>query len=66
MRRHSRPGKFIHMGGIAEEAQSFPAESFDIVVTQDVFENLFAPDRAIKEIARTLRPGGAHIMTVRS
>jgi len=46
------------------EAQTFPAESFDIVITQDVFEHLFHPDLAIKEIARTLRPGGSYIMTV--
>lgn len=46
------------------ERQSFADNSFDIVITQDVFEHLFAPDRAIREIARTLRPGGAHIMTV--
>ena len=46
------------------EQQTLPDEAFDIVVTQDVFEHLFHPDRAIQEIARTLRPGGAHIMTV--
>jgi hypothetical protein len=46
------------------EAQTFGSECFDLVITQDVFEHLFAPDRAIREIARTLRPGGAHIMTV--
>jgi SAM-dependent methyltransferase len=46
------------------ERQTFDAESFDLVITQDVFEHLFAPDRAIREIARTLRPGGAAIMTV--
>jgi SAM-dependent methyltransferase len=45
------------------EAQKFADESFDLVITQDVFEHLFHPDRAIKEIARTLRPGGAHICT---
>lgn len=33
-------------------------------MTQDVFEHLFHPDKAIAEIARTLRPGGAHVMTV--
>lgn len=37
---------------------------FDLVITQDVFEHLFHPDRAIKEIARTLKPGGATLMTV--
>ena len=46
------------------EAQTFDDETFDIVVTQDVFEHLFAPDRAISEIARTLKPGGFHICTV--
>ena len=46
------------------EAQTFADESFDVVITQDVFEHLFAPDRAIKEIARTLKPGGVHVMTV--
>lgn len=45
------------------ERQTFPDESFDVVVTQDVFEHLFEPDRAIAEIARTLRPGGLHIGT---
>lgn len=45
------------------EAQTFPDESFDIVLSQDVFEHLFRPDLAIREIARTLRPGGANIMT---
>jgi SAM-dependent methyltransferase len=46
------------------ERQTFPSESFDLVVTQDVFEHVFHPDKAITEIARTLRPGGAHICTV--
>ncbi len=46
------------------EAQTFADESFDVVVTQDVFEHLFDPDRAIREIARTLKPGGVHVMTV--
>jgi len=46
------------------EAQTFADNSFDIVITQDVFEHLFRPDLAIKEVARTLRQGGAHICTV--
>jgi SAM-dependent methyltransferase len=44
--------------------QTFPDECFDIVVTQDVFEHIFEPDKAIKEIARALRPNGAFIATV--
>ena len=46
------------------ERQTFPDEVFDVVITQDVFEHLFRPDLAIREIARTLKPGGAHICTV--
>jgi SAM-dependent methyltransferase len=46
------------------ERQTFADESFDLVVTQDVFEHLFHPDLAIQEIARTLKPGGAYLMTV--
>lgn len=45
------------------ENQSFEDESFDLHVTQDVFEHLFNPAAAFREIARTLRPGGAHIFT---
>ncbi|WP_312166957.1 class I SAM-dependent methyltransferase [Phenylobacterium sp.] len=46
------------------EAQTFADESFDLVVTQDVMEHVFAPDLAVAEIARTLKPGGMHICTV--
>lgn len=45
------------------EAQTFADESFDLVITQDVFEHVYRPDLAIIEIARTLRPGGAHVAT---
>jgi SAM-dependent methyltransferase len=43
---------------------TFPDESFDLVVTQDVFEHVLRPDAAFAEIARVLRPGGAHVFTV--
>jgi SAM-dependent methyltransferase len=46
------------------ERQTFSDGSFDIVVTQDVFEHVFDPAAAFSEIARTLAPGGAHIFTV--
>ena len=45
------------------EKQTFDDESFDLVITQDVFEHLFDIHSAFKEIKRTLRPGGAHIFT---
>lgn len=46
------------------ERQTFADASFDIVVTQDVMEHVFAPDLALREIARTLKPGGLHVCTV--
>lgn len=46
------------------EAQTFADAQFDVVITQDVFEHLFHPGIAMKEIARTLRPGGIAVMTV--
>jgi len=46
------------------EAQTFADASFDLVVTQDVFEHMFDPARAVAEIARTLTPTGLHVFTV--
>lgn len=46
------------------EQMTFADASFDLFLAQDVFEHLFDPARAISEIARVLRPGGALIMTV--
>jgi SAM-dependent methyltransferase len=45
------------------EKLTFPDSCFDIFVTQDVFEHVFNPDRAAREIMRVLRPGGAHVFT---
>lgn len=46
------------------EAQTFPDASFDLVITQDVMEHIYDPSKAFAEIARTLKPGGAHVFTV--
>jgi SAM-dependent methyltransferase len=46
------------------EALTFPDESFDLVITQDVFEHVLRPAKAFAEIARTLKLGGAHVYTV--
>jgi SAM-dependent methyltransferase len=43
--------------------QTFEDESFDLVITQDVMEHVLDPEAAFREIARTLRPGGAHLFT---
>jgi SAM-dependent methyltransferase len=45
------------------EHLSFGDESLDLHITQDVFEHLFDPAAACREIGRTLRPGGAHVFT---
>ena len=46
------------------EALSFDAASFDLVVTQDVFEHVLRPDQAFAEIGRVLVAGGAHVFSV--
>lgn len=46
------------------ENQTFSDESFDIVISQDVMEHIYNPEKAFSEIARTLKKGGAHIFTV--
>jgi SAM-dependent methyltransferase len=43
------------------ERQTFADASFDLVITVDVFEHLFDPAAAIREIYRTLKPGGVCI-----
>ncbi|MCU1591254.1 MAG: Methyltransferase type 11 [Frankiales bacterium] len=56
----------VHRGFRVEDLHelTFADGSFDLVVTQDVFEHVLEPDRAFAEIARVLRPGGAHVFTV--
>jgi len=46
------------------EALSFADESIDVHITQDVLEHVFRPADVFREIARTLKPGGAHVFTV--
>ena len=56
----------MHDGYRCEDlgAQTFGDGVFDLVVTQDVFEHVLDPARAFAEVARTLKPGGAHVFTV--
>src|SRR5688572_8642909 len=46
------------------EKMTFADGSFDLVITQDVFEHVLNPAPAFREIARVLKPGGAHVFTV--
>lgn len=46
------------------ENLTFPNESFDVFVTQDVFEHIFNPEKAFAEIYRVLKVGGCHVFSV--
>lgn len=46
------------------EKLTFNDQSFDLFITQDVFEHLYDPCQAAKEIMRVLKPGGYHVFTV--
>jgi len=46
------------------EQLTFGDGTVDLHITQDVFEHVFDPEQAFREIARTLKPGGMHIFTV--
>lgn len=46
------------------EAMTFADKSIDLHITQDVMEHVLDPALVFKEVARTLKPGGAHIFTV--
>jgi SAM-dependent methyltransferase len=61
---HVLPGK-MYQGNRCEDFENltFSDNSIDLHVSQDVFEHLFDPAAAFKEIARTLKPGGAHLFT---
>ena len=43
---------------------TFDDESFDVIVSSEVLEHVPDLDAAMRESARVLRPGGAHIFTV--
>lgn len=45
------------------EAQTFADASFDIVITQDVMEHVFNPERVFSEVHRTLQENGLFLST---
>ncbi len=58
-------GRPLTGGGYNENLEnlSFKNETFDIFITQDVFEHINNPSKAFSEIARVLKHGGMHIFT---
>ena len=46
------------------ERMTFADGSFDLFITQDVFEHVLDPGRAFAEVARVLRRGGSHVFTI--
>lgn len=45
-------------------ALTFGDNTFDLFITSDVFEHVLEPGAAFREIARVLKPGGAHIFVM--
>lgn len=46
------------------ESLTFQDNTFDLFVTQDVFEHVANPEKAFREIGRVLKPGGRHVFTM--
>lgn len=46
------------------EQQTFPDTGLDLVMAHDVFEHMIDPARGSAELARALKPEGAHVFTV--
>lgn len=45
-------------------ALTFDDNTFDLVITSDVFEHVRHPERGFAEIHRVLRPGASHVFTI--
>lgn len=45
------------------EQLTFDNEMFSLFISQDVLEHVYHPDKAFREIERTLKKGGMHIFT---
>lgn len=45
-------------------ALTYADNSFDLIVSSDVFEHIFEPERAFEDIFRVLRKGGMHIFSI--
>jgi SAM-dependent methyltransferase len=61
-----KPGELHRSGIICQDLQNltYSDNTFDLVITQDVFEHIQDPDKAFVEIHRVLKPEGYHIFTI--
>lgn len=61
-----KPGTKSQDGILCEDLQhlSFSDNSFDLVITEDIFEHIRHPEKGWGEIRRVLKPGGYHIFTI--
>ena len=59
-------GSLIKDNCLCMDIENIPLEdnSIDIAITMDIFEHLYNPDKAIKELYRILKDGGMYIFTV--
>jgi SAM-dependent methyltransferase len=46
------------------ESLTYADDLLDLIITSDTMEHIPRPDRAWREIYRTLRPGGRHVFTI--
>ena len=46
------------------ERLTFDDESFELVITSDIFEHIFDPWAAFDEVQRVLAPGGVHVCSI--
>ena len=62
---HAKPGE-VHDGVRCEDLQhlTYPDNYFDIILTSETLEHVPDPDKAWREIYRTLKGGGCHIFTI--
>ena len=60
-----KPGE-LHDGVRCEDLQrlTYPDDYFDIFLTSETLEHVPEPDRAWREINRTLKSGGYHVFTI--
>lgn len=53
-------------GTLCQDIQntSFPNDTFDLIITEDVLEHVPLPEKAFAEIGRILKSGGYHVSTI--